>query len=322
MTAVRPAPARVAQRGAVPWRPLVRAALRQHRFALVAYLLLTLLLAVAMLVTGLLLHGPGGDPFPDGPHFDWKLYDAARLVFEPALPLLPAIAGLFLGAPLIAREIETGTARFAWIQVPGRIRWLAARLGPIVLAVTAAGVGLALEYRWWAGPWPGRTWSFTLNPLPYAGWTLFAVTLAVFLGAAIRRTVPAMAATLACYLAVLFVVTVTPVRGYYLPPLRRVVPIPRFAGNNAYSSYVWASSGRGPEDVLSATLHWPNGSQVSVTQMIHGAAWFRLHHVQLWVTYQPASRLGASQLIEFGWLGVLAALLIAATVVIIRRRAA
>ena len=40
------------------------------------------------------------------------------------------------------------------------------------------------------------------------------------------------------------------------------------------------------------------------------------------MTYQPASRFGLFQVIEFGWLIVLAAILIAATAVLIRRRAA
>ena len=43
------------------------------------------------------------------------------------LPLLlqavPALIGAFLGAPVLARELETGTFRYAWTQGFGRWRW-------------------------------------------------------------------------------------------------------------------------------------------------------------------------------------------------------
>jgi hypothetical protein len=46
--------------------------------------------------------------------------------------LLPYAVGLFLGAPLIARELERGTARLAWSIAPSRIRWYAWRVLPVV----------------------------------------------------------------------------------------------------------------------------------------------------------------------------------------------
>ena len=48
--------------------------------------------------------------------------------------LLPAVIGLFWGAPLIARELETGTFRLAWNQSVTRERWLAVKLGILGLA--------------------------------------------------------------------------------------------------------------------------------------------------------------------------------------------
>ena len=41
--------------------------------------------------------------------------------------LAPALIGMFWGAPLIARELETGT-RLAWNQTVTRSRWLAVKL--------------------------------------------------------------------------------------------------------------------------------------------------------------------------------------------------
>ena len=55
---------------------------------------------------------------------DRLLQDFGNLVIA-----LPAIVGIFWGAPLIARELETGTYRLVWTQGVTRARWLAARLG-------------------------------------------------------------------------------------------------------------------------------------------------------------------------------------------------
>jgi len=47
--------------------------------------------------------------------------------------VVPALIGVFWGAPLIARELETGTFRLAWTQSVTRTRWLAVKLGVVVL---------------------------------------------------------------------------------------------------------------------------------------------------------------------------------------------
>ncbi|MGW6390408.1 transporter, partial [Streptomyces sp. NPDC055103] len=42
---------------------------------------------------------------------------------------VPAVIGMFWGAPLIARELETGTHYLAWNQGVTRTRWLTTKLG-------------------------------------------------------------------------------------------------------------------------------------------------------------------------------------------------
>ena len=55
--------------------------------------------------------------------------------------VLPALIGLFWGAPLIARELEAGTHRLVWNQSITRTRWLAVKLGLTGLAaMVAAGL--------------------------------------------------------------------------------------------------------------------------------------------------------------------------------------
>ncbi|GAA1855002.1 ABC transporter permease subunit [Asanoa iriomotensis] len=117
----------------------------------------------------------------------------------------PPLIGVFWGAPLVAREIEAGTHRLAWSQSVSRTRWLAAKLG-LVGAATAATTGLL---SWAVTAWAGRVDSAAadrITPLVFGGrgivpigYALFAFTLGVTVGMLIRRTVPAMAVTLATY---------------------------------------------------------------------------------------------------------------------------
>ena len=88
--------------------------------------------------------------------------------------------------------------------------------------------------------WPLR---FNLSPLLLAGWVVFSFTLGVFLGAAIRRTLPAMAATLVCYGAVLFEVSAS-WRMHYLPPLHRAVAVQFQPGGVRLQRLLGATSAR------------------------------------------------------------------------------
>ncbi len=112
-------------------------------------------------------------------------------------------------------------------------------------------------------------------------------------------------------------------RTAYLPPLRRTVPVQFSAGGGySYSAYWGSQHGPGP-DILSSSLGWPDGRPIGDAEVTHhSAAWLTLHHIKLWVTYQPASRYGLFQAIEFSWLIAISAILITATAVLIRRRAA
>jgi hypothetical protein len=59
----------------------------------------------------------------------------------------PVLAGLLLGGPLIARELDRGTARLAWSLGPSRPRWYLQRVLPVLLVavVTAMVIGVVSE---------------------------------------------------------------------------------------------------------------------------------------------------------------------------------
>ena len=112
----------------------------------------------------------------------------------------------------MARELETGTYRLAWNQSVTRGRWLAVKLGFSVVA-TAVAVGiLTTAITWWADPLDGATGSqhgtlaSRLTPISFAmrgvapvGYAVFALLLGTFIGLVVKRSVPAMALSLAVY---------------------------------------------------------------------------------------------------------------------------
>jgi hypothetical protein len=72
--------------------------------------------------------------------FPWL--DRAARVSVSLAPIFPVIAGLLAGAPIVARELESGTARLAWSLAPSRTRWLAQRAVPILIMVLLAALAI------------------------------------------------------------------------------------------------------------------------------------------------------------------------------------
>jgi|CZLB01.1.fsa_nt_gi hypothetical protein len=143
----------------------------------------------------------------------YKTLDVLGIV---VLFLAPALIGVFWGAPLITRELETGTFRLAWNQSVTRTRWAVIKVGLIGLASMATAGLLSLMLTWWASPidtaaglTTGHGGSLSLNrltPFLFAtrgitpiGYAAFAFALGVTAGVLIRRTVPTMAVTLAVF---------------------------------------------------------------------------------------------------------------------------
>ena len=120
----------------------------------------------------------------------------------------PALVGLFWGAPLVAAEAEAGTTQFAWMQSVTRRRWLTVKIGWMLLAAAVWGGVISALVTWWSGPDnaqqldafnPGRFDIMGLVPVAYS---VFAVALGIAAGAVTRRILPAMALTLAGFIAV------------------------------------------------------------------------------------------------------------------------
>ena len=158
---------------------------------------------------------------------------------QTALPLIvlvtPALIGLLFGAPLIARELETGTFRLAWTQSVTRTRWLAVKLGLVGLAAMAIGGLSTWMVDWWASPLDAVNGNrfglanFSFHGVAPIGYAAFAFALGATAGVLFRRTVPAMAVTLVGFVAARLAVTYW-VRPHLASPLRESLPLTAGSG--------------------------------------------------------------------------------------------
>jgi hypothetical protein len=238
---------------------------------------------------------------------------------------VPVLVGAFVGGPVLARELESGTFRFAWTQGAGRVRLAVARLVPLAAVLTAAAYGLSALFSWYIGPFvqAGVTGKFPIQLFgtmgtDFAAWTLFSFALAAFAGVLLRRTVTAMAASLVV-LTVADVATLMSLRQHYMAPLAVTGAEPAGTGNWVVGNWFTTTSG-GPVNqnaVSDAFAQFSPGTYASKT-----VAYLASHHYLQWWSYQPASRWWEFQLIEGGWLLAASLLLIAASVLLIRRRPA
>ncbi len=165
----------------------------------------------------------------------------AYLVGVLAVLALPAIIGVFWGAPLVARELEAGTHHLAWNQGVTRTRWLVTKLGLTGLGAMVATGALSLAVTWWCAPIDravaagdgngGLLTQPRVTPVIFdargvapIGYAAFAFALGVTAGILVRRTVPAMALTLGVFIAVQVAVPLL-VRPHLVAPSRTDVAI-------------------------------------------------------------------------------------------------
>jgi hypothetical protein len=254
------------------------------------------------------------------------------------LQAVPALIGAFVGAPALARELETGTIRYAWTQGFGRARWTIAKLVLLAVVVVGGAGALSVLFSWYYQPYlaagnqtlsltavsPLAGGVFDLRGVAFAAWTLAAFAIGSLSGVLVRRVVPAMLATLAAY-AELALATGMFLRQHYLPPLvtsRLNLPASALiTSHSATKGGRLAFTGRPPADLL---MQLCPPSTVGPGKPSSGifAQCLTQHGYTLLTTYEPASRFWPFQWIEAGWLLALSLLLLTATVWLVRRRPA
>ena len=329
----------------VPWRRMAGVTWRQHRFALAGVAVLLAALAVFLWIIGTSLHHayaaaaachPASSAACQG--LVGALYGMDNFLSNGLiLQVVPVLVGTFVGAPVLARELETGTFRYAWTQGFGRWRWALAKLVLLAVVVTAAAAAFGALLSWYYQPYfapgyqslglnevtPFFPGLFDLRGIGFPAWTLAAYAIGALSGMLIRRVVPAIVATLAAYTALAFA-TGTFLREHYLTPLLTTnnfnLPgtawiITQWSAKNGK----FAFAGFPPMSLLNqfcSSLPPGKPSMGTLEQCVSQ------HGYTMWTGYQPASRFWPFQWIEGGWLLALSVLLIAASIWLVRRRAA
>jgi ABC-type transport system involved in multi-copper enzyme maturation permease subunit len=230
-------------------------------------------------------------------------------LFTYGLVVLPALAGAFIGAPLVAREIENGTQHLAWTQGVTRMRWLIVKLvlviGPLVAAGALVGY-LEVVLLNVQGPQINR-WDVFDQQVPVVpAATLFALALGVAFGAVIGKSVPAMAATLVAFVIVRVGIAEL-VRSHYIAPLMKTTHDLTAVGSQADPTAWWL----GFPNYYDSTGHLLGNLLGPST----GPPSYVIQY------FQPGARFWAFQMIEASILSGLALLILGFAVYWVTRRA-
>ena len=214
---------------------MIKLAWRQFRsqaFVALGVLVLVAVIAVATRphLVQLLSEASTTGPLLEGP------LRVLRGAFIVVVLVAPVLVGAFWGAPLIARELETGTFRLAWTQSVTRGRWLAMKLLVVgVASVVVTGL-LSLIVTWWSNPlytigFSGPTTPNRFDVLVFGAGALvplaygaFGFMVGVTSGLLFRRTLPAMGVTFAVFAAIRIAVTYW-VRPYFMTPTKTTLSL-------------------------------------------------------------------------------------------------
>ncbi|MER7752385.1 hypothetical protein [Kitasatospora sp. NPDC097643] len=323
MSAVTAVPAALPRMGAL------QAAWLRHRAALRTVIGVLAGLAVLLLVSGYFLHrgfersGAGGcDPATRECNERWKEflrgYGTELMLGSNLVYFLGGAIGAFVGGPLLAREFEHGTFRFAWTQGAGRTRWTASGLAVTAGVLAVATALLAQVFSWWIAPMrqQGSRFApllFVGAPPALAGRVLLVFAVSALAGAVLRRTVVAVGIGVAA--SVLVTLGAETLRFHYRAPLQETLhTLSQVWVDHRWTGSSWYTDPAGNR-IGTAELFDRGHDYWGVQKLVQDGG-YAVHEV-----YQPDDRYWPFQFIELGWMTVLAVALGAVTVWWVRRGA-
>lgn len=333
----------------LPWRRMSWVTWRHHRLAAAGIVAVLGILSIYLLLTGRAMRSGYATVKACHPAGSTGCHQVALnflsshvhnvLVTAGLLQAIPVLIGAFVGAPLLAREFESGTFRYAWTQGIGRTRWTIAKLATLAVIVTVATWLFGLIFSWYyhpisaagGGDSPALSPTiFDLQGVALPAWTLAAFAISVLVGTLTRRAVAAMFAALAICAALAFVTGAFVRPNYQAPVITHNPNAP--TGAFVISQHLLRAGEPVTLSMVNQTLAAVDVRALSLQVFEPGPrtppnfedpVQYLISHGYTQVTrYQPASRYWTFQLIEAGWLLLLSVLLLGTTVQLVRRHAA
>ncbi|MGW7412626.1 ABC transporter permease [Streptomyces sp. NPDC054863] len=241
------------------------------------------------------------------------------------LTVLPLAVGAFVAGPMIARELESGTYKIAWMQSVSPARWLASKLAlPLVAAVLATSV-LVGVFRLGRAPFVGNESAFVwysrgvyeaMGPV-VVGYTVLGIALGALTGLLVRRTALAMGTAFLATGAVML--TVSSVRWHLWPAVTRLAPADirvnlRGATGSLETGAGWQTASGERLDAQTCFRLVQKSRQVTFQDCMTGRG-----ATQRYVDFHPGSHFWPLQAVETGILLALAAVAVWASFRALRR---
>jgi hypothetical protein len=262
-----------------------------------------------------------------------------------ATVVVPCLLGVFWGGPLVAREFETGTSQFAWMQSITRGRWLTTKVGWVLLAAAAWAGAVSALVTWWSGPLNAlnhqnfQPSQFDIQGIVPVGYAVFAVALGIAVGTLLRRTLAAMAITVGVFTFLRLFIG-QDFRSHYMTAVTKTFSFLHAPVLPTRSAWIVTGGLIAPGGGVVPNIHGGSGPRVSYAGVpipigsmpsTCQALFFQrspqkfgpclaAHGYHAFITYQPADRYWAFQGVETGIFVLLAAALIAVTAILVLRR--
>lgn len=199
---------------ALPLPRAVRLTVRQYRFGYAMATVTAVIIALSAVFVGWLAFGPYrqcGAPVAPPNLTDEQLTELQRTCDTLMTPvfagvntvqlmgvILPIATAALLAAPLVAAELELGTATLAWSLARSRLAWLLPRMATMLLVVILLGTAAGLVLDWLAAqmwihgsPWQSL-YQYTDRGAIFTARVLLVAAAGLFAGALMGRQVPAL----------------------------------------------------------------------------------------------------------------------------------
>jgi hypothetical protein len=337
----------------------------QHRASLLIMIAIFGLVTAFMIATGVSVHGEyakylsnkcsyfGNSPFNrvECSNLGASLLHSLNIltIVEIFMHVVPILIAMFIGAPLVAREVESGTYQFAWTQGTPRSAWLTTKLLFLGVTVVVLAIPLGVIASWYAQPvdaigfashWQPGQFGVTAVTLPAI--CLTGLLAGVLIGALLKKIVSAIATAglvvgslvlgIFAYLDnAIFSIHTTATTWY--PSDGNIGVVNRFApvGIGPKGSWggwlvnIWYEGSNGVHLSVKEGLQVmnrlfssnPKTTQVESPQYV--LTWLANHHYSFWISYQPANRFWITQGIEAAIILALGLIVLRVTMKVITR---